>query len=108
MKITTFDKSNITGAYISQAKKGQPVTKDCLSERGHTVSTECPQLGDSLQISQTAREINKYQGELKKIPVIRAEKVLELQKSIQQNTYQPSAQKISAAIIAGNHLDQLV
>ena len=100
MKISTFNKANVADAYISKVKKDEPVSKNCMQE----TKTQ----GDSLEISKTAQEINKYKAEFKKLPIARAEKVLNLQHSIQQNTYRPSSQEIAKAIIKENRLNELV
>ncbi|WP_051688343.1 flagellar biosynthesis anti-sigma factor FlgM [Desulfofalx alkaliphila] len=94
MKITPINQINI---YSNQAKKNN------INKNQKTTIQ-----GDSLEISQTARETSKYNAELKKLPQIREEKIQTLKESIKKGTYQPSAEKIAEEMINERRLDELV
>lgn len=95
MKITPFN-PNAVNAYAKQAQKTAP-------KRPKTTPT-----GDQVELSPQALEINKYRAELKKLPEIRYEKVQQLKEQINNGSYQPSAEKIAAAMIKERQLDKLV
>ena len=63
---------------------------------------------DNFEISDTARELQKYKKEIKKLPEIRENLVNDLKHKIEHKIYVPSAKKIAAAIIEENKIDKLM
>lgn len=63
---------------------------------------------DNFEISDTARELQIYKKEIKKIPEIRENLVNDLKYKIEHKIYVPSAKKIAAAIIEENKIDKLI
>lgn len=84
-------------AYISQIKKEKAVIIE--QKDGQT-------LGDSVEISKEAMEIQTYRNLLDKIPEVREDLVAALRQSIQDGTYRPDSEKIAAGIISDRRLDK--
>ncbi len=96
MKITPFN-PNIVNTYASQARKDKAVKTN-----GNKPA------GDQIEISNQARELNKYCAVLKSLPEVREEKVQDLKQRIKNGSYQPSPEKIADGMIKERHLDELV
>ncbi|MCL0032871.1 flagellar biosynthesis anti-sigma factor FlgM [Peptococcaceae bacterium] len=98
MKITSFNRADIAKLYKPQ----QVDSKSESSSLKKHVET------DSLEISNRARDLQKFKAEMKKVPEVRKELVLDLKHKIEQGTYAPSAKKIAAAIMEESKVDLLV
>lgn len=84
-------------AYTSQMKKNMTVQKG--QEDGQI-------LGDSVELSKEAMEMQTYRSMLDKLPAVREDLVTALKQRIQDGTYQPDSEKIAAGIISDRHLDK--
>ena len=86
-------------AYISQMKKDQAVQKE---------QNDGQILGDKVEISKEAMEIQSYRNMLDKLPAVREDLVAALKQSIQDGSYQPDCEKIAAGIISDRFADKTI
>ena len=89
------------GAYLNNIKE-----KDKISaSTAHT--SEAVAKRDKVELSQTVREVNKAREELASIPDIRAEKVDEIKKQIDDGTYKIDGNKIAFNMIRQSLIDEI-
>lgn len=86
-------------AYISQMKKDQAVQKE---------QNDGQILGDKVEISKEAMEIQSYRNMLDKLPAVREDLVAALKQSIQDGSFQPDSEKIAAGIITDRFADKTI
>ncbi|MFX4261980.1 flagellar biosynthesis anti-sigma factor FlgM [Pelotomaculum propionicicum] len=84
-------------AYTAQIKKDKSAQKG--QNNGQI-------LGDSVEISKEAMEMQSYRSMLDKLPAVREELVASLKQSIQDGSYRPDSEKIAAGIISDRNLDK--
>ena len=63
---------------------------------------------DTFEISSKAKEMRLYREKLAELPVVREDLVADLKQRIQAGSYEPSGDKIAAAIIGERSLDKQV
>jgi negative regulator of flagellin synthesis FlgM len=89
------------GAYLNNIKE-----KDKISApTAHT--SEAAAKRDKVELSQTVREVNKAREELASIPDIRAEKVDEIKRQIDDGTYKIDGNKIAFNMIRQSLIDEI-
>jgi negative regulator of flagellin synthesis FlgM len=90
------------GAYLNNVKEknkiGAPTAQTSEAAGKH----------DKVELSQTVREVNKAREELASIPDIRAEKVDEIKKQIDDGTYKIDGNKIAFNMIRQSLIDEMV
>ena len=71
------------------------------AEVGDVAGPAAPRQADQVVLSQRAAEIQMAKETLARIPEVRAEKVAELKRRIQEGTYEIDPEAVAAKIISG-------
>jgi negative regulator of flagellin synthesis FlgM len=89
-------------AYVHQ-------TQDRNMSRGTTTQDSKSALKeDRVELSQTARDVQKARAQMEEIPDIREEKVTEIKNQIQNGTYEIDSHKIASKMIRQSLMDEKI
>ncbi len=89
-------------AYISNVKKNKKVNGS-LEHDSKSVSKE-----DKVDLSHTAKEVEKARAQLDAVPDIRGKKVAELKNEIDNRTYKVDGKKIAFIMMRESLIDEIV
>ena len=101
MKISDQNASVNIDAYINQVKKN-PNTAPEVDPAGHPQKKQ-----DSVDLSQTAREIQAARKLLEEVPEVRTEKVAQLKAQIENGTYVVDNDKLAQKMISESLLNDI-
>ena len=106
MKVPGSTPNYINQTYTNQANQGlntpatqQVKTDTTIEESGAGKTGQDPQRTDSIQLSETTRDLQKIDQAMDNQPTDREKRVQELKEQVQNNQYTVDAQKVAAKMI---------
>ena len=104
MEINTKNQASAIESYITQVQAKQKIER---------VEEQAPQGqktigGDTVQISDAAKRAQEAQGRIQEIPDVRADKVAEIRRSIEEGTYQIQPEAVAGKMIRESLLNDLL
>lgn len=102
MKITKID--DVTTQAIQKYQKTDKVEGQA-PEQSRAINNSSPE--EKVNLSTTAKEVQKIKSAIDELPDVREEKILDLKNRIEQGTYQVDAEKIAEKMVGESLLDIL-
>ncbi len=101
MKISKID--DPTTQMIQQYQNGQKVEDKAPDKQ--VAGSLAPK--EKVNLSTTARDVQRIKSEIEKLPEVREEKIQELQAQIDKGTYSADVEKIAEKMVGESLLDNL-
>lgn len=101
MKISKID--DPTTQVIQQYQKGDKIEDKAADKQ--VSGSLAPR--EKVNLSTTAKDVQRIQSEIEKLPEVREEKIRELQAQIDKGTYSADADKIAEKMVGESLLDNL-
>jgi negative regulator of flagellin synthesis FlgM len=101
MEITPKNDAINIDAYVNNVNEKQDADK--TSDKPDKIVTK----GDTVAISETAKQIQEAKKQLEDIPDVRADKVAELKAQIENNTYEIKSEEIAEKMLNESLINDL-
>jgi negative regulator of flagellin synthesis FlgM len=101
MKISKID--DPTTQMIQQYQKGDKIEDKAADKQ--VSGSLAPR--EKVNLSTTAKDVQRIQSEIEKLPEVREEKIRELQAQVDKGTYSADADKIAEKMVGESLLDNL-
>ena len=101
MEITRKPPSTEVSGYVQNVRDNK--LEKSQSDAGPAKKAD----GDSVRLSDGAREVQEAMRVMKELPEIRADKVAELKSKVDEGIYQPDGRKIAFNLLKESFLDEI-